>query len=64
MTDPNAPQPEVEVKYVPPPVLTGCAAGCGAKTTNPTLEAWTYLEITKRYRCPLCTQALTAVRDL
>lgn len=39
----------------------GCNDGCGAKVADMSeaeAKAWTYLEITKRYRCPACTRAL------
>lgn len=48
----------------PEPVSTGCAAGCGAKEENPEHAGWLYLQITKRWRCPTCTRALTEARSL
>lgn len=45
------------------PQLIGCRDGCGLKCIDPGAIGWTYLEITKLWRCLICTVALASLNQ-
>lgn len=38
-----------------------CADGCGKAVEKPEAHGWTRMEITGRYRCPVCMRQLDAI---
>ncbi len=46
----------------PVPDPTACRDGCGAAVSWPERNGWTYLEITKRWRCPACRKQTEACK--
>jgi hypothetical protein len=42
------------------PKMISCRDGCGREVNDeaPEKGSWTYLQITKRWRCPACTKVL------
>lgn len=48
-----------------PPIEIRCSDGCGRAVTEEQLKTsgWTYLAISRRYRCPVCVRELAKANE-